>query len=543
MKLLALTKAGLAGNTIFSRGWLADMRERKQGWIVVVAIVGVLSAVGSMGFLLIQNYLGLIGIGLASGYPELVIFAGLTTSVGLSFLLSIPVAMSILYFSKDGVLLATLPTRPWQVVVSKMLVIMVSSMLVHLFVFIPAAMIYVVYVGPTVPNIVVLLAYSLFAPALPVSVAVLFVYILMKLVNLSRFRTLLEVIGSMVAIAVILLFQVAVQRGVESAGMADIARLVRGMMDGMPPLAFAAEAVVAGGHWKALVALLVVAAVAGVVAVMVQSSYLADLSRRSESSGRHEKVDYGRLSRPMGKIGAIVRREWSIITSSSSYIVEAAGEVLIFPILLLVFSFTSSQTAELQQVMDMAAALPELPLYVFAGLTLMLCINMVAPTSLSREGRKVDLSLLLPLPGRAHIKGKLAFQLMLFVPSLLLNTAIVVFALGISAVHLSYMIPGGVLFIALFFFLGVLLDVRSPMLKWSHPQQAMKQNTNGLASMGLSLLVVGVFAGLGWLLLSLELALVQIGLIVVLGAAIALVLIGPAVYRLADRRYAEAFGR
>ncbi len=46
------------------------------------------------------------------------------------------------------------------------------------------------------------------------------------------------------------------------------------------------------------------------------------------------------------------------------------------------------------------------------------------------------------------------------------------------------MLPGGLAFQVVGFAAGMFLDLKRPLLKWTHPQQAMKNNTNALGAMG-----------------------------------------------------------
>lgn len=45
----------------------------------------------------------------------------------------------------------------------------------------------------------------------------------------------------------------------------------------------------------------------------------------------------------------------------------------------------------------------------------------------------------------------------------------------------------------------MIIDIKRPMLDWDNPQKAMKQNLNGLFSVGLLFGFVGACIGIGWM--------------------------------------------
>jgi len=87
------------------------------------------------------------------------------------------------------------------------------------------------------------------------------------------------------------------------------------------------------------------------------------------------------------------------------------------------------------------------------------------------------------------------------------------------------MIPGGLVCLSLSSVIGLIIDLKRPMLTWNHPQQAMKQNLNVLISIGLNALMIGILAGIGFLLLTVGINTLVIGLIILIAASAGLVLL------------------
>jgi ABC-2 type transport system permease protein len=122
-------------------------------------------------------------------------------------------------------------------------------------------------------------------------------------------------------------------------------------------------------------------------------------------------------------------------------------------------------------------------------------LTTVSSTSVSREGRLFGLSLVIPVPGRTQVKAKLTLHLMLYGSAFLFDCAIALIVFRIPPVALVYFLPAGLAFQVVGFCAGMFLDLKRPMLKWTHPQQAMKNNANVLGAMGGTAAVVAVIGG------------------------------------------------
>jgi ABC-2 type transport system permease protein len=241
---------------------------------------------------------------------------------------------------------------------------------------------------------------------------------------------------------------------------------------------------------------------------------------------------------PRKQITALLEREWRILSSNSTFIFEGIGEILIFPILLTVFGIMY-KTMPGDLMGNLREQVPFLELAVFGGLILFTCITTVSSTSLSREGTGFTLSLSLPITGRENLKAKMLFHIIFFYPSFLLNTLLVYILLGLNPAELIYYIPGGIVLIGTTFLGDIFFDLKRPLLTWNHPQQAMKQNMNALAGMGMSILIIGIFAGIGILLLSAGLSTVLTGLVITGAGLSAFLLLYPYLGSYADRRYLQ----
>ena len=237
-------------------------------------------------------------------------------------------------------------------------------------------------------------------------------------------------------------------------------------------------------------------------------------------------------------VKTLLKREWMVMRSNSAFLMEAIAEVAILPILLVIFSFSIPGDMR-DMVSDITETINFLPLAILGLLILMSALNSISCTSLSREGETFSLSKSIPVNGSTQVRAKMLFHMLLFIPSWFINLIILFFFLNIPVLHLVYLIPAGPAIILLEFAAAIHIDLARPVLRWTHPQQAMKQNMNVLTGMGFGMIVfiAVMLPAAGAYLFGLST--VVAGLCPVIIAAGADFIIIPRILKYSDRRYVE----
>jgi ABC-2 type transport system permease protein len=451
-------------------------------------------------------YRSLLAAGMAAGHPEMVLFYALLGSWSVLFVTAIPLALSVLYYSSELPMLLTLPVKPRSIVGAKVVLLYLYCLPVNLVLFVPALWLYVGATG--LPGAVIVSGViALFAgPMLPLSIAILFGLGLMKIVNLSRYRVALEAAGMTLGIVLVIGLQVMLSRVTiatlagGSSPLTGFSDLYTGMQRALPPLAWAASGFSAGsGPLPVTLTLLVTAAPLALVLVLAPVNFLHDVTERREAGGEKKHAGMAdsallaRRSAPRGIVRSLVAREWFILSSNSTYIFEAIGELLILPLLLGVYSLIIPRQY-LVPAMKFITAMPALSLAVMGILVLMTSLTTVSSTSISREGRRMALSLSIPVAGRTQVKAKLVLHLLFFSTAYVADLAIVWVLFHYPLISLLFMLPGGIALQVAAFAAGISFDLKRPLLKWTHPQQAMKSNMNAGMGIASSAGIVAVIA-------------------------------------------------
>jgi ABC-2 type transport system permease protein len=504
--------------------------------------LGILAGVAIMVFMVLGIYRALLAYGPANGQPDLLVFSALLGSGAFMFVTAIPLALSLLYYSSDLAMLFAMPLRPRSIVTAKSFLLYLYCIPVHLVLFVPALWLQVSAAGlPPAAALGSLLALFVY-PLLPISLAVLAALALMKTVNLSRYRTTLETIGMGLGVVLVVAFPVAFSRSALAtlAGVAPLAGffgLFSGMRHALPPLGWAAAAMLPGaGPWVIILSAVTPAALAAAATAAAAAGFAGDVMEHRDSARFGRNGAWRPAGAARGVVRTLLSREWAILTSSSTFIFEAAGELLVLPLLLAVYGLVIPR----QYLLPALAAIngmPFLPLVLTGVIGLMTGLTTVSATSISREGRRFGISLTVPIAGRTQVSVKLLLHLLLFGPAYVLDCAIMWWLFRYPLVSLVFMLPAGFALQVLSFCVGIFFDLKRPILNWTHPQQAMKNNMNVLMGIGGSAGVVGIAAALCALLVlaGVDTLLVGCAAAMVLAGAAALLL--PRLLAFADRQY------
>jgi ABC-2 type transport system permease protein len=234
-----------------------------------------------------------------------------------------------------------------------------------------------------------------------------------------------------------------------------------------------------------LLSLLCAAAGLSIVFLLAPMNFLRDVTERGETRREAKPLRgtvLGGLLRRRPVWRSLLKREWGIITSNSTFLFEAVGEMLIMPLLLTIYAFILPKET-LGPALAFIRSSPLIGLIVMAVLVMMTNITTVSSTSLSREGKAFSLSLTIPVSGREQIKAKLALHMLMFLSAYFVDLAIIFSLFRFPLRFLFFLVPAGPIFSLYGFVGGIYFDLKKPVLKWTHPQQAMKNNMNVLVGM------------------------------------------------------------
>jgi ABC-2 type transport system permease protein len=561
-KVATVIRAGLRANFGLATLKHRLFKEKKDRWLVPLvglAALGVLPTLYGIVLLVENAYLLLKPM----GQERALLTLGLLAGQLLILLFGIYYIISAFYFSRDLEMLIPLPLRPSEVMISKFAVIVINEYLTVAAVVLPVVITFGALAkggaGYWVNTILVYLA----LPIIPLAIVSVLVVAMMRFINVSRKKDILILVGSLVLITASLFLQVGLRRssGPQANPEAIAAfftspdSLLNRVGSKFPPSVWATKAVAGGfsGEGLANLALLLgvsLAFFAGIV-IMSEKLFYRGLVGLGETTGKKRRLTRDEMSRRVSsgrRVGAAVfGREWKIMNRTPIFLLNGVLVVVIVPVIFVLMATMGSGRGGGGGGGDLTAILKTMtsanPLYAIlaAALFMTICgsLNGTSSSTFSREGAQFWISRVIPVAPREQAAAKFLHSYMIASLGVVTASAVAAIILHFKAVHLAaaagLSLVAGVLLTAV----GMIIDLARPLLDWTNPQKAIKQNLNVLLAMLADIgILTALFFGVRALIRAKLAANVILGVLFVGLAALA-VLSYKILLKFADKRYPE----
>ncbi len=507
--LLKLTKISLNVNFGLSALKYRFTKEKKKLWEPIAIGIAILFALGFFIAMFTLLFNAVYQQGASAGKPELVLTEAFMAAQLLTFFFGIFYIIGTFYFSKDITILVPLPLKPYHIIGSKFIVVMVNELITVTPILIPAIIIYGAGTGQGILYWLGSLLLLLATPAIPLIIAALFDMLLMRFVNVSRNKDLFVVVGGIVGLFFAFGVNFMMQGMPDNMSQADMNALIAsktGFIEQMgksfPPsiwatLALSLKGIEAFGYF-----LLFMAVSVGLFILLLQLGNLVfykSVLAGQESTGKKKKTTREEraalYSKGNSALKALFKKECKLLFKTPVFLLNGMAGAFAGPIIgLMPVIGKNSGTKDLLNILNnpanvMPLALGALGLVIFAT-----GMNMVASTAISREGQTFWISKVIPVAPETQIKSKLLLSL--------LTSSIVVFVTGIIVSIVLKMAIYRILVVLILGVLGsvpmiiynMMIDLSRPKLGWTNPQEAIKSNLNGILGMVVSILIVVILA-------------------------------------------------
>ncbi len=448
------------------------------------------------------------------GQPGLPVILAVTAGQSMVVFVGISGIMSILYYSDDLETLQAMPFSPRQIMLAKVAVAHVGAVLVTSVVVLPFLVALgrqLALLGYWLPVLPVLLA----VPAIPQGLAVLVVVFIMRVTGRSKKRDFFRVIFGLLFFVVIMVFQYVnmnmTRHGPEQMMQAIMERngLIQAIAGFYPPLKWAAWALT--GDTLALRLGGIFLFVGGSIGFLAGISLLAErwflggisrgIGKVAAGPGALKRARKAAVSAPVAFGGrgrspvlAVFWREHRMLTRTPNFVLTALINLAIVPIMVVVSSFSAGAAdVDLLAMLRSAVSKDFIILGAVAVHGLMVSLNQVSSTSVSREGAMFWSSKAIPVSPAKQVRGKVLYGLAYSLVQLAILIVALVLLLKMNVTDLLWVALLGMLVSWPVTAICLMNDLLMPKLKWTNPQQAMKGNLGALVASVLSAAYLALF--------------------------------------------------
>lgn len=224
-----------------------------------------------------------------------------------------------------------------------------------------------------------------------------------------------------------------------------------------------------------------------------------------EVSRKRKHLSTEKISAKADKVSTPVAtlfwKEWKLFMRTPVYAMNGLAGMVMVPFLMFMPFITRGE--EMKEILLYTRQPEYLMLTTLGGAAVALftsSINIVACTSISREGRTFWISKIIPAPAKQQVTAKLLHSMAISCLGILVTVTALGMVFKLSLLRLLVIFVLCLLGNLLLNALNLLIDLLRPKLKWNDPQEAVKQNLNGLFSILFTFAALAVFAVLTVLL-------------------------------------------
>jgi len=485
-------------------------KEKKRLWEPILIGLCVIIGLGVMTAMLGFVMYAIFFMGRQLNKPEMVLTVSVLAGQLLILFFGILYVMSSFYFSQDLNILIPLPLKPSQVLGSKFAVVMINEYLTLIPVLLPAVVIYGVGMRMGFLYWIKGLLVFLAIPVIPLILGSILIMILMRFINFRKSKDLLAVIGGILGVVISLGVNFFVQSFPKGSEEELIGNFLTERLDiiemigqRFPPSIWATYALsrpgLEGFGYLALFLGISVVLFAALMWLGNQIFYKSVLSGQ-EVSRKHkvlsrEEVDR-KYVRASSAVTALFWREWKIFIRTPIYFMNGIVGMIVAPVAMLLPIFANSEIDK--QEMFAFIQNPDYVLPVsLVGLAIMFftsSMNIVASTSLSREGQMFWISKMIPVHPKEQVAAKLIHGTVIQSIGILVTAVVFALLTKISFLRMIVLILLGIIGTVALVAVNLLVDVLRPKLDWKNPQEAVKSNMNSLLGMLATFAILGVLS-------------------------------------------------
>lgn len=413
------------------------------------------------------------------------------------------------YFSNDIKLLAPLPIKPRNYLLSKFLFIYLIELIVNLLLVFPFFVIYGIKLNVTIYQWLGIIISFLLMPIVPLVIVGFITVLLMSLTNITKNRDTLRIMGYTIILVLTFIFQITVYQNLIPSSPEEQFDLFERLAENSQyfldkfalyyPISKLISLSISGSFVEVILSIIGFLIISFIIIYLfsqfLQRVFINSYLKELDSPLKKKKIREKQVEGSNNTAFAIAKIDFNTIIKVPIFMFNTVALLIIVPVVLIISTLFMQQSSagEVDQIVDLIQKYR----YLFwLGLTLALVILStwipIAPTSFSREGKTNWIMRTLPITAREHIFGRMIVPVItqtIFQLELVIMVWISLYSKGILDIENIYygLIACGLALILSMPLLlaGLYIDLSKPILDWDTPQRAIKQNMNVLIQMGI----------------------------------------------------------
>lgn len=489
MKIIALIKAAFTEDMSLFKVSFNKNNKISKILLPVILFILISFSIGSYAFM-IADVLYKFNL----TYIMISMFIMVVTLI--AFIEGIYKSQGILFNSKDDNLLFSLPIKRSEILFVRMLKLNVFQYIFNLMFLLPAFIIYIYFEHPGISFYLLSILMTFLVPIIPTILSSIIGYFIKLLSSKVKAKKLIETIFSLLVLFPIFILSFNLDSFINNIG--ENAKSINDILIKLYYPLGLYNNLITNFNILDFIKLLLVNIVPFIIFILFGSRYYFKIISKTKENYIKTKVNTKEdMYIKRSKMNTLIRKEIKRYLSSPIYILNTAfGLILsVLGVVMLVFDDSISKSLELLKTTGI-----DLPIsiifYIF--ILFIVCMTQITASSISLEGKTIDITKSLPVDEKEILKSKLYTSFIIEFPFLIISYLIFIIKLRVDLLHSLFLII--LIFVSVLFIstIGLIINLKYPKMNAKNDTEIVKQSMSvmistfvGLAiSMGSVILII-----------------------------------------------------
>ena len=433
-------------------------------------------------------YFDLLAQGLQQlGMIDILLVTGFILSSLIIFFTSIYKAQGTLFSFKDHDLLMSLPIKKSDILISKMAQLLITNYFILLFILIPSGIIYFKYSNISPLFFLNLILIYLALPLIPIVLSSIIAFGISYVSSRFKHKNLVITLGTLGVVFLIFVASSKVN-DIINYFVANSESITEGVLKIYPPAILAVKGLATNSIIYTLLFVLLSAAVFTLFIFIFNKSYKSITSKLQES---YKKANYKmKEMKSSTQLMALMKKEIKRYFASPIYVINT----IIGPILLVGGSIATLFMGEkaLAMILEVELVKEIIPMFIIAFVCATLSLSCTTSSAISLEGNNLWILKSSPIKPIEIFKAKIALNLILIVPAVLISNIIFAISLKLTLIQLTWLMIISIIFSLVVPVLGIIVNMYFPKFNWVSETAVVKQGASVIIQMLISMVIVAI---------------------------------------------------
>ncbi|MBD7913808.1 ABC transporter permease [Clostridium sp. Sa3CUN1] len=435
-------------------------------------------------------YFKFLAMGLEQlGLLEILLVMGFMASTAMILFTSIYKAQGILFSFKDYDLLASLPIKKSDILISKMMYLLFINYFFSLFTLLPSAIIYYKYTSISFIFFINLLLVFLVLPLVPIVIASIFAFGISYISSRVRHKNLFIILGTL-GIAFFIFFLSFKSGDLLQDLIINSKSISEGILKIYPPAILAVKGLTNNNFLYILLFIVYSLLVFSVFIIIFSKSFNKISAKLQES---YKKANYKvKEMKSSSQLAALVKKEIKRYFASPIYVVNT----IFGPIMLIGMAVATIFLGEkvILSIIEVDIIKEIIPVFIIVVVCGILTLSCTTNSSISMEGKNLWVLKSSPINPIEIFKAKIIMNLILILPSVIIADIIFSISLNLLLSQFSWLLLISIIYSFIVPILGLIVNLYFPNLNWVSETAVVKQSASVLIQMivGVGLIAIPV---------------------------------------------------